>query len=516
MARPVSKVNIAVADRILLHLWEQDHQADHYLVNREVTRPGIAEICALHPPNVSRAMRDFDIDGMVSEHTRVIRGDERRQKTWQLTDEGREQVTRRLPELRETKVLLREREGNLLEIRADEAGSRLETGLTLLQVLMHAQHEGVLNFGDIRFGAIVRAESEERVAPGSLKLLAGAHSTYHTRPPETRTVHGREEEVGTLDEWFSGDASMAVISGIAGCGKTTLTSHWLAHALEARSGLSVMYYPCQPWDTTLGIATSLLHRLEISSDEDGQDPYGVLDALPLKPGARLDIDLLRRRLTAHLTDEEGKRESPAGEILVILDDVHNIAADGDYLFGALLQVAESTSMRLLLISRTNLAFYDRRDVHTRGRVVELRLTGLSLEEIAAWLESIELPSDAPAEEIHRATGGHPLAVELLELYGKTLHDDWLRFLDEEILDVLPADHRELLALLAVADRPIPWENLAAAAGYDGTPPEALVTRGLMLELESGMWLHEALRSRLLREVGAPLEERARKLRDSLD
>jgi len=38
---------------------------------------------------------------------------------------------------------------------------------------------------------------------------------------------------------------------------------------------------------------------------------------------------------------------------------------------------------------------------------------------------------------------------------------------------------------------------------------------LMLELEDGMWLHEALRSRLLREVGAPLEERARKLRESL-
>ncbi len=50
----------------------------------------------------------------------------------------------------------------------------------------------------------------------------------------------------------------------------------------------------------------------------------------------------------------------------------------------------------------------------------------------------------------------------------------------------------------------------------GAPPEALVTRGLMLELESGMWLHEALRSRLLREVGAPLEERARKLRESPD
>jgi len=33
----------------------------------------------------------------------------------------------------------------------------------------------------------------------------------------------------------------------------------------------------------------------------------------------------------------------------------------------------------------------------------------------------------------------------------------------------------------------------------------------MLELEEGMWLHEALRSRLLREVGTPLDDRAKKL-----
>ena len=122
----------------------------------------------------------------------------------------------------------------------------------------------------------------------------------------------------------------------------------------------------------------------------------------------------------------------------------------------------------------------------------------------------------PAEEIHRATGGHPLAVELLELYGQTLHEDWLRFLDEEILNVLPEDRRETLALLAVAERPVPWTTLAKAAGIDGPPPADLLERGLMLELSDGMWLHEALRARLLREVGAPHEERAHRLREASD
>ena len=74
MTEGIPRVNVPVIDRILLHLWEQDHQADHYLVSNDVTRPGISEVCALHPPNVSRAMRDLMSDGLVSEHMRTIRG----------------------------------------------------------------------------------------------------------------------------------------------------------------------------------------------------------------------------------------------------------------------------------------------------------------------------------------------------------------------------------------------------------------------------------------------------------
>ena len=108
---------------------------------------------------------------------------------------------------------------------------------------------------------------------------------------------------------------------------------------------------------------------------------------------------------------------------------------------------QKTNLRLLLISRKELEFYDRRDVHTRNLVTELSLIGLTIEELNLWLNDF---SEGPisAEEIHSVTGGHPLAVELLEMYGQTVHGDWLRFLDEEILNVLPKAEYELLAILA--------------------------------------------------------------------
>ena len=84
MAGDIPRVNIAVKDRILLHLLEEDDQADRYVVTAALTRPGIAESCAQHPPNVSRAMRTLLRKRLVSEHSRSIRGDDRRQKTWQL------------------------------------------------------------------------------------------------------------------------------------------------------------------------------------------------------------------------------------------------------------------------------------------------------------------------------------------------------------------------------------------------------------------------------------------------
>jgi DNA-binding transcriptional MerR regulator len=259
----------------------------------------------------------------------------------------------------------------------------------------------------------------------------------------------------------------------------------------------------------------LLHRFGI---DESHDPYNLIETLPLSPGGKIDVDAWRRRLLTYLTDARTIRErfkneagGPPPYWLIVLDDVHHMEEQARDLLGALLQISTKAPLRLLFISRTTLKVYDRRDVHTRNIVKEFPISGLSLEETKAWLDNLDNPPAIKADEVHAATGGHPLALELLELYGQPTHGDWLRFLDEEILTTLPEHEQNLLATLALAKKPMPWEQLADAVQWEGKPPQNLLKHGLLIDLEEGMWLHEALRERLLREVGSAQKRRKERL-----
>ena len=107
-----ARVNVAVADRILLHLLNHISQADLHTVTPEITRRGISLACAVHPPNVSRSMRDLVATGIVTQGMRSVRGENRRQKVWYLTSLGVEMATSTKERLSEIPVLVRSRNGS--------------------------------------------------------------------------------------------------------------------------------------------------------------------------------------------------------------------------------------------------------------------------------------------------------------------------------------------------------------------------------------------------------------------
>ena len=450
-------------------------------------------------------MRDLLKKSMVSEHTRNIKGDDRRQKTWQLTEEGRTKAMLIKQKLSSIMVVIRDSNGDLLELESASVPSRLDANISLLQVLMHAQHEGVLTYGDIRFGAITnQGDDNQTNPPGRLKALTGVHATYNNQPPQTRVVHGRTEQSTVLENWFNERKPCMVVHGLAGIGKSTLVAHWLNRQMEKTPNLSVCWYPCQPWDTSLGLATSLLHRFGI---DESHDPYNLIETLPLNPGGQVDVDMLRRRLLAYLTDARTIRERFKDEVggpppywLIVLDDVHHIEEKSAKLLGAMLQISQQSPLRIIMISRSRPSVYDRRDVHTRDLVSELALKGLSIKEMEDWMNELEISEDL--DSVFKKTGGHPLALELFELYGQSVHIDWLQFLDDEILFKLPEDEKRLLTNLANYDKPLPWKELAQQSEWSGPPPKALISYGILIELDDGMWLHEALRERLLRDINS--------------
>ena len=103
-------------------------------------------------------------------------------------------------------------------------------------------------------------------------------------------------------------------------------------------------------------------------------------------------------------------------------------------------------------------------------------------------------------------------MELLELYT-TNAQDWLRFLDEEILLRLARTGKGTLGHPCGGGSARSMERVGRRRGLErNTCPKTYCSHGLLLELEEGMWLHEALRERLRRDVGVNMQARRERLK----
>jgi tetratricopeptide (TPR) repeat protein len=273
-----------------------------------------------------------------------------------------------------------------------------------------------------------------KVSPNRISQRAMT-SRRSTELPTAKLFLGRERELrDALEALEQSGVRVLALKGIAGIGKTTLA----AKICSELTGQRVFWYSSRPWDgpRTLEDALSKFffengaRRLASYLSSDNIE-YGELSFL------------LREELT-----ENG--------YAFAFDDVDNSSALQEFLSMFRLSCGSS---KVIVTAESEPTFYGREDVVARKEVAELELGGLDQAAAIELLRrrGIEGPV---AEELVKATNGHPLSLEMVTASSQTEAKYQLsKFLEDKFYSGMSESERSLLQYASVFPRPFPAEAI---------------------------------------------------------
>jgi tetratricopeptide (TPR) repeat protein/DNA-binding MarR family transcriptional regulator len=450
--------------RILLHLSAFDPSREGYDLPPDVTQQGIADILSVRQSDVSRALARMKADGQVEERSSSVgpgrAGRKQRLKVYFLSVRGRDMALSLASRLQEMPVTIPPGPGGepARTVPLREVNAVLGTSHPVLRLAEMLSPEG----------ALVAMPPPARAGPAV------------TAPEPERFFVGRERELEALLVKVAGGPECVLsIVGIPGVGKTTLARKLLSELGDRRC----FYFQVRMWASYGHLLRSLRDFL-------------------FAYGRRRLAGLLRRGGSPAMegvTDAVRRDLEGLGAVLV-LDDFHDAAGQPELrhlareLMDALPNLRPAT--KLLVFSRSAPDFYDRRHTEVQRLVWEFSLGGLDAESSRKLAEHSGIPASA-LPQVHRATAGHPLSIQLLKGIGGAPAggSDSRRFLQEEVIGRIPAGERSMLQLLSALRRPESPEAIMGMAddplAFDAL--SALVGRSLAT-LESGRyWAHEMVR-----------------------
>ena len=458
----MSGEQLRVEDRILLHLHAYIRFADDYEVPKAMSQKGIGEAIWIAWSNVPRAMKRLRELDLVDERTTRVKGEFRKKKVYLLTPQGFAKAQELREDLGHRRVTVR-RAGEEREMDFADVPEHVGFKVPYLELLRGIDENGVLD--------VERAQTrwEEQV-----EMVDRTD-----RAPKLHAFHGREEELDKLSRMV-GDHRVVVLHGIAGIGKTTLAVRLLE---DLRHETNVLWVTLHHWDTLAGVLKQLADFL---AEAGRRQLRSLLDDRP-EP----DLEETYYSLEEDLRDLKG---------VLVLDDFHKAETPIVDLMSMMLEVLKDRpSPTVLLVSRYQPSFYDRRYVVVQHVVGELPLEGLDRSAARAMLEGRGL-TDEEFDNIYSTTQGHPLALELVmsrEVDAGRPFKDVMAFVREEVFEGLTEGERGTLSVMSVHRAHVPREAALAASGALGRGPEVLdhlVDRGLVADVgDTEVRLHDLVR-----------------------
>ncbi len=448
-----------VRDRILLHLLDLAKFAGAYDVPPEMTQDGIAKAAWIDVHHVVQYVRPLIAAGLARERSAHVRGGERKRKVYELTDTGRLKAYTLREAMKAETVLLREADG-LRETIIDEVVKKGQGRFSVLDIVRQFIHAGSVDL-------TLPAAPEAR---GPVRFLADA--------PSVDEFVGRREELDALTG--AGPAPrIFVVRGVAGIGKSSL-------AARACALLSGTHHACwhrvRSWDTPQSVLVT----------------FAAFLAAVGKPSLRAALGEGRWETAVRIL-----REDLAGlRAVLVLDDAHEARQDV-LAFVRFLRdaVAYAPDLRLLVLTRRALGFYDRREVVLEGLVREIELGGLGAEDVQDFLGRVE-PERIPD------VGGHPLLLKLLRSAPEGVKPtealrDARRFIQEAIYAELHEPTRKLMKLASLYRVPVPADALLLDPAISRSDLDALLDRSLiMVAGDATLEVHDAVREFFLEILAA--------------
>lgn len=445
-------MRVTLRERIILHLLDFVKYADSVEVPKQMTQDGIALCAGIDLPHFAQYARPLVREGVVRDRMAHVEGARQRRKVYSLTESGRMAAIRLRERVRAEKIRVVGAEGvreTTISTVLDQMGGKLSP----IEIVRQVAEDGVLDL-------VGREQPAGRV---SVEMIADA--------PKIDFFVGRFAQLADLAE-DKDRPRIFVVRGMAGIGKSSLA---VKACERLRERWNLYWRRVRPWDTSQTLFAGLSEFLAALG----------------RPG--LQYSLTRGQVGR--MPEVLRADIPGTRSFLVFDDADEGPRDVVAFFRLLCEViAEAPDVRVLVLCRRSVPFYDRRDVVLKGLVREVELAGLSTEEVTSFLAAagVERPQNGG-----KAFAGHPLFLELLrthrEIPSRALAD-MQRFLEESVYVSLSDAERSLMKLGSLYRVAVPRNALLAREGLTHDILSSLVDRALVRSVGDARYeLHDTIR-----------------------
>ena len=395
---------------------------------------GIANAVSIARSNVPRAISGMKEAGHLVERQAHVTGVSRKRKAYFLTDEGAKVADEIWSRISENEIRIIHSDGRSESTTLAQAIESSELPLRHVDMLRYMDDSGTIDLSGI---------SSELIERDLSKHIEKQLVSYLNDLPRTRRFYGREKELDVMAKLLEAKSASILVPGIAGIGKTSLSTKILDRFTHRRN---LLYHRCQDWEGSRAFLEACAEWLSAVGHNDLSD---YLASTPV-PQTSMAVNLI----------SAGLSESPS---LIVIDDLHKVGDETLY------SILRELTLRIHSLDEVGLVMFSRSfrmvvpESDQSGNIVTLvmPLQGLDEESSRQILTAMPKMDSDQFMHIYSLSRGHPLILELINRgnVAETFHATLEAFVEKEIFSRLSGTEKRLLGAIAVFREPIPILSL---------------------------------------------------------